>query len=344
MKYSVLINNTLQVRNSRPVFAGRKNGEWAYFETLSRGNEKEITESFNSGLRKMFSDAASHYLKPFTARRNFHEYFSYEVNEVLGVLHLRSEIYEAQVRLFEEYNEDDRSFEMLDADRGERVDLKPFFLEDQERFLTQAIEAYSVLIAHIEVNRNAMVLNNTYNMGIAFLVDGVRWMNIIDLRMSSINNPFSWLIKRPSIGYSKIVKFLNSGEINRDFREPQIFVMSEKHGNMSYHVATTKDILALLNINLSKPVSISSAFTVQLLGSCLLRGLGFELKTEFLPTTAPRYYTVDDEGSVAKSAWDRNELEGQIYELNILSSYLDKELGRQLAGEFLPEFEGMRLI
>jgi hypothetical protein len=232
---------------------------------------------------------------------------------------------------------------MLNNDLGERVNLIPFFLQDQERFLIQAIEAYSVIVNYIEYSRNATILANTYNMGIAFMVDKDRWMNLVNLKMISVDNPLSWLIKRPSLNYSRIVQFLDGRDIRRDFNEPQIFSINEKSGHMTYYCATSKDILSLLNINLNRYVPITSMFAVQLLGSCLLKALGFEVKTEFLPSTAIRYYTVDSDGNPAKNAWDRDELTGNVYELSMMSMYLEKELGSALAGEFLPEFEGMRL-
>jgi hypothetical protein len=352
MNFLVLVNNELQMRNGSAVTANFVKGGWKFFKTLSRGEVKDITEEFEKELLILFNDGCTHFLKPFTTRRNYAgtrnsdgsvknpPYFNYDTNEILRVLNIKSEIYEIQAQLQEAYTSTDKKLNLRNFDTGETQDVTAKFLAEQEQFLISKIVAFSILVNHIERTRNTLMLANTYNMGIAFMVDNQRWMNLINVKMSSVDNPFIWLA--PRLEYSKLVGMLTGKQREVNFNEPQIFSISERRGHTTYQAATPKDILSLLNINLTKKVDVSSVFVVQLMGVCFLNALGFRVETNLLPTTAVYYMSVDGEGNVLASSFNRDELSGNISERSILSGYLDNEL-QNLAGEFMPEFERMRL-
>lgn len=348
MKHVVLLNSALLIRNDTYVMASQENGKWQFTTAISKTNNKDITASINSDLLKLFEDSSEHYLKPFTKNREFETYFEFSLNEVAGFLNIKTEIYRIHTELFKQYVTDSH-FELLNVDTGKRINVTPFFLGDQERFLIQSIEEYSVLVNYIEYTRNSRVLNSTYRnmMGVAFFVDGQRWMDIVDLSIVGVENPISWLLNRPSLSKFNLIKSLNavrSGDTpDTNYLEPQLFKCQEALGNISYSVSTPRDILQLLHINIPKKLDISSMFAVQLIGVCILKALNFEVKTKVLPSSVVQYYTTNEGGKIVNISWESDDLTGKIGEVNILAEYLNKEIGKELSGMYFEEFERMRL-
>ena len=348
MNFVVLINNEIQYEGRYPLLASYIKNEWRFYKTISRGSTQDITETFQKGLQLMFTDSPSHYLKPFTTRRSFTQYFSYESNEVLQILNIKSEIHEIQVQLHRNYK-NGRKLILMNLDKGEQTDVTEFFLKDRERFLTLAFVAFSKLIAHFELVRNRIVLSNVYHMGIAFIVDNKRWMNLINIDVSVIDNPFHWIMDE--ISYSKISPFFMKNEVQASYEDPYIFAAGDKGGHITYYTATTKDFLSFMNVNLPRPLDLRSPFLVQLFAVCCLRSLGFEVRTNMLPTVAPYFVSIAD-GTVTGQSFNREQLTGDIVERSILLQMLTEELVHQfdeaeanlLVGELIPNFERMRLV
>jgi len=341
MNYMVLINNKLQMRGRNPVFASMVNNKWEFVKVMSRGNVTNISDEIHDEMQKIFRKEYSHYLKPFTIRRNFHEAFRYESNELLRVLNIKSEVYELQVELHKSGYMSGKRLKLMNRDLGEHTDVTEFFESDQEHFLTEAVIDYALFLHYIEHTRSHLVLMNTYNLGIAFMVDNKRWMNLLNLKVTSVDNPLSYMSHR--LMYSKIVQMFEDKPREIKMDEPQIFKITERGGHILYYAATPKDTLTLLNIILPKPVDISSVFAYQLLGYCYLKALGFAVKTNALPTTAPLFMSLDADNKPLSTSFDRKDLSGSVVERSVLASFLEDELGGQLAGEYLPEFERMRL-
>jgi len=349
MNYVVLLNNEIQMKGNFPIIANLIKGKWQFHKTLSKGQTVDITKEFEEGLKGMFRESSSHFLKPFTVRRLYHEYFKYDSNEILRVLNIKSEIYEIQVQLHQNYTNTGRRLMLMDRDRGEQIDVTSFFEGDQERFLITSVFDFVNLINYVEYTRNALMLSNTFNMGIAFTVEGHRWMNLVSLKMSSVDNPFTWLY--PRLGYSKVVHMLEGRPREVLLDEPQIFATAERGGHITYYTATPKDILTLLNIHLEEKLDITSAFAVQLMGVCFLKALGFRVESDVLPTTTPFYIITDENGATVDQSFRREDLVGDVWERSMLRSMLPVGLGysrgddkgENEAMRVLPEFERMRL-